>query len=124
MAIEVSAIIERIDGLLGERGETRRFLVAAGAVKSVQNITAWIKRGTLPRSDIAVAIAKYLGVSVIWLLTGEDERGMTRDESNLLVKYQSLMPHEQKAVQSMISGLLADRPSGLGKEPPQVRAAG
>jgi transcriptional regulator with XRE-family HTH domain len=79
-----SAIVERIDTLLGERKQSRKALIGLGGIKSVQTITDWSERGTLPRADVALAIADYFGVSVRWLLTGKDEQGLSRDERNLL----------------------------------------
>jgi transcriptional regulator with XRE-family HTH domain len=107
MDITISAIISRIDDLLYERGETRKALVAAGAVESVQNITAWLKRGTLPRADNALAIADYLGISVRWLLTGKDEKALTHDEHNVLVKYQCLTNENQRVIHATMDAMLS-----------------
>jgi transcriptional regulator with XRE-family HTH domain len=117
MSISGCAIVERVDSLLKEKKDKRGAVCKALSI-SASSFTDWSKRGTIPAADTVLALADYLSVSIRWLLTGEDERGLSRDESSLIVKYQSLMPHEQKAVQGMISGLLAGRASGLGEELP------
>lgn len=100
-------IVERIDSLLRERNQTRKVLVAAGAVKSVKVITAWLARNSIPRADTALAIASYLGVSVRWLLTGEDEQGLSLDERNVLIKYRMLTGENQRNVQALIDSMLS-----------------
>jgi transcriptional regulator with XRE-family HTH domain len=100
------AIVERIDALLAERGQTRKALVAIGAVKSVTSLTDWLQRDTVPRADVALAIADYFGVSVRWLITGEDEQGLTLDERNLLVKYQSLDDRGRYEVNALLDAKL------------------
>jgi transcriptional regulator with XRE-family HTH domain len=101
-----SAIVGRIDTLLNDRGQTRKALVAIGVVKSVTSLTDWLQRNTIPRADIALAIADYLGVSVRWLLSGEDEECLTMEERNLLVKYQSLDQRGRYEVNALLDAKL------------------
>jgi transcriptional regulator with XRE-family HTH domain len=102
-----SVIVERIDMLLSERGQNRKYLVGLGGIKSVQTITDWNERGTIPRADVALSIADYLGVSVRWLLTGEDEQSLSRDERNLLAKYQYLSDDNQRVIQATMDAMLS-----------------
>lgn len=46
--------------------------------------TNWNKRGTIPSADVVLKIADYLGVSVRYLVTGEDEEGLSPREKELL----------------------------------------
>ena len=46
--------------------------------------TNWSKRGTVPSADVALRIADYLGVSVRYLVTGQDEEGISPRERELL----------------------------------------
>lgn len=46
--------------------------------------TNWNKRGTIPSADVVLKIADYLGVSVRYLVTGEDEEGISPRERELL----------------------------------------
>jgi transcriptional regulator with XRE-family HTH domain len=102
-----SAIVVRIDTLLNELGQNRKVLVGLGGIKSVQTITDWNERGTIPRADVALAIADYLGVSVRWLLTGEDEKGLSRDERNLLAKYGCLTEDNRRVIQATMDAMMA-----------------
>jgi transcriptional regulator with XRE-family HTH domain len=101
------AIVERIDYLLAKRGQTRKALVAIGAVKSVTSLTDWLQRDTIPRADVALAIATYLGVSLQWLITGEDDQGFSLDERNVLVKYRMLTEENQRNIRVLIDSMLS-----------------
>jgi hypothetical protein len=52
-------------------------------------------------------IADYLGVSVHWLITGEDEQGLTLEERNLLVKYRNLDERGRYEVNALLDAKLA-----------------
>lgn len=52
--------------------------------------SVWAKRKTIPRADVLLCIAEYLDVSIQWLLTGEDENGLTEDELQLVECYRSM----------------------------------
>ena len=47
-------------------------------------VHSWIKRKCPPQADDALKIADLLGVSVRYLVTGEDEEGLTPRERELL----------------------------------------
>lgn len=55
---------------------------AAGCPKGT--VFAWIKRDTLPQADSALKIADRLGVSVRYLVTGEEEGELSPREKELL----------------------------------------
>jgi transcriptional regulator with XRE-family HTH domain len=102
-----SAIVVRIDALLSERKQTRKVLVGLGGIKSVQTITDWSERGTIPRADVALALADYFGVSVRWLLTGKDEQGLSRDERNVVAMYRCLTDDNQRVIQVTLNAMLS-----------------
>ena len=56
---------------------------------------------------VALAIADYFNVSVRWLLTGKDDIGLTRDEQNLVTKYDCLSDDNQRNVNALIDSMLA-----------------
>jgi hypothetical protein len=66
-----------------------------------------LQRDTIPRADVAFTVADYLGVSLRWLLTGEDEQGLSLDERNVLVKYRMLTGENQRNVQALIDSMLS-----------------
>jgi hypothetical protein len=86
----------------------------ADYVKSVTSFTDWVQRDTVPRADVALAIADYLGVSVRWLITGEDEQGFTLEERNLLVKYRSLDKRGRYEVNALLDAKLEGNIGDLG----------
>ena len=65
-------IVSRIDSILKNRNLKRKAVADAVGI-SLQPFTSWSNRGSIPGADIAYNIAQYLGVSLEWLLTGEEE---------------------------------------------------
>lgn len=56
--------------------DTRRLSylnVETGIGVSHSQLSAWINNDRYPRADIALKLARFLKVSLEWLLTGEDE---------------------------------------------------
>jgi transcriptional regulator with XRE-family HTH domain len=113
MKLSGSDIVKRIDGLLASRNEKRQVL-ADTAGFSAANIAKWKTQGSTPTATAAVAIADYFGVSVRWLLTGQDEKGLTLDEHNLLVKYSSLDDRGQREIQGLLDLKLSVAPPDGG----------
>lgn len=73
-------INERLFLILAKSGRTQKALADAIGVNE-RNIATWKMRGTDPPAKYACQIAAFLGVSVEWLLTGED-RGQTSIVNN------------------------------------------
>lgn len=65
-----SQFIERVEKLLSEQGKTRKD-IAESLGFTYQNFTDW-KRRNPPSTEICLKIAKYLGVSVEYLILGEE----------------------------------------------------
>ena len=107
MGIDGNAIVERIDNLLALRKEKRAVLCQAIGINPGA-VTNWCgKKQSLPRADVALAAADYLGVPLRWLLTGENEGEFSQDERNLLGKYQCLTDENQRNVQALIDSMLS-----------------
>jgi len=69
---------ERIERFLQQRGiKKETFFKEIGINK---NVFHYWKRGVMPAADKALYIARFLGVSVEFLLTGEDSSGFRLDE--------------------------------------------
>jgi len=64
-------IVSRIDAVLKQKNLKRKAVAEAVGI-SLQPFTSWANRGSIPVADTAYYIAKYLNVSLDWLLTGED----------------------------------------------------
>ncbi|ADY13664.1 helix-turn-helix domain-containing protein [Sphaerochaeta globosa] len=63
---------DRLQGLLGIHRITQAEL-SKELDLSPSYISASIGRGASPRADFAYKVAKYFGVSLKWLISGEDE---------------------------------------------------
>jgi transcriptional regulator with XRE-family HTH domain len=88
-------IVKRVDEIAQKKGISRKHvLIDLGMNPS--SFTDWSKRGTIPSADKALKVADYLGVSIRWLLTGEDEYGLSRDERNLLSFWDRLTEDNQR----------------------------
>ena len=74
--------------------------VATGIPTST--ISAWNKNGALPSADYIVPLARELGVSVLYLLTGEKESNpnefLTKEEQILLENYRKLGAKQKNAI--------------------------
>lgn len=64
--------IERIDNLLELEGRTRKDLANAVGI-TTSAISTWSKRNSVPLADTAIKIADYLGTTVKYIMTGEEE---------------------------------------------------
>lgn len=68
------------------------------------NYTFW-KQGSLPRADLAVRIAKEVGSSVEYLVTGESSDGLDASDTDVLEKLHSLSPESKNAVLTLLDAL-------------------
>ena len=95
-------IVLRIDTLLGQRNLKRQALADNGKFR-VENIAKWKTRNSIPAGDVLLGIADYLGVSIRWLLTGEDEAGLAPEERSLLDSYRRLDDRDRAEVVGIIA---------------------
>lgn len=106
---------KRVDEELEYKGINRAFL-ARKCDFSVTNIGQGIKLGSIPSADTAVKIASVLGVSVEYLVTGENqnsEKALDNEQTQLKLyrKYQNLISKCEKLPENQIDflGQVADR---------------
>jgi transcriptional regulator with XRE-family HTH domain len=92
----------RIDTLLVQKRLKRQSLADNGNFR-VENIAKWKTRNSIPAGDVLLGIADYLGVSMRWLLTGEDDMGLATDERNLLDSYRRLDDRDRQDVVGIIA---------------------
>ena len=69
---------------LMKEGKIRQVDLAESVGCSKSAVSAWIRRDTLPQADYALRIADKLGVSVRYLVTGEEEGELSPREKELL----------------------------------------
>ena len=102
MNINGRDIVERIDNRLEAMGFGRKVLmVDLGIPKST--ISSWSVKSIVPRADDLYRVATFLKVSVVWLLTGEDEAGLAPDERDLLDSYRQLDDRDRGDVVGIIA---------------------
>ena len=95
-------IVQRIDDTLAQKKQKRPALIDVGI--KPQTISGWSVRGTVPPADAALRIAKYLGVSVEWLITGHEPEEMSADERRLLSMYRELDVRDREDVLGIVEG--------------------
>lgn len=104
-------IVSRIDSILKKRNIKRKAVADAVGI-SLQPFTSWANRGSIPGADIAYQIAKYLDVSLEWLLTGEESNPDTKlpppeilelaqDINRLPAEYQKIIKDNVEAYKAL-----------------------
>ena len=94
-------IVNRIDLMLKSRNEKRKSLADEVGI-SLQPFTSWANRGSIPSADTAYYISKFLGVSLEWLLTGQDVSGLSDGERTLVDKWRRLTGTEKARIETVI----------------------
>jgi len=98
---------ERLDWLIKERGLSRKDLSSkvglAGSAVSV-----WKSRRAYPDADVALAVARALGVSVEYLLEGPPPQAAGTTIVRQEALYTSLeVPNENRLLQEIVGRLLS-----------------
>ena len=70
--------------------------------KSKSVISSWRIRGANPPADCIVQICELLQVSPRYLLTGEEEAGITQEEQKLLEAFRAAEPGTQSIVRKIL----------------------
>lgn len=106
----MSDVTSRIDGLLLKTNQ-RRADLSRGSGVGESTIRAWIN-GSKPSADALFKIAKFLNVSVEYLLTGEGEskepdqqQQLSFQEQKLLEVFRILNDNDKNAVLTLANGL-------------------
>jgi transcriptional regulator with XRE-family HTH domain len=88
-------ISQRIFELLKEKNKQQKDLAAYAGI-SASAISDWKKKGTNPSAEYIFPIAQFLGVSVEYLLTGnETAYDLSETEQRLLRLFACLTPTQQ-----------------------------
>ena len=93
---------KRLERLLKNKGLQQKDLAEKCGISS-NGISTWKITGTLPRADIAIKIAKYLNVTVEYLITGELAGIDKKDE--LAYPVAMLPDNKRRVVQAVIDSL-------------------
>jgi len=68
-------------------------------------VRGWWAKDSIPSADVALKVAKFLGVSVEYLLTGKDA-SFQSEPSEIDRRYSALTPSQKKAVETVIDSFL------------------
>ena len=99
-------MVERIEALCKEKGVSfRKVEMALGFSNGI--LRSWEKK--TPSADKLAAVAEYFGVTMEYLLTGEEKQPTVSDElseknQRLIEWFRSLPPEKQKAILTLQGG--------------------
>lgn len=94
--------VERVDFLLKQRGETRVNIVNTLNIAK-NSFNNWHTNGNIPPGNILYEIAKYLDVSMEFLLTGTESGCKTDDDiTESVMKLKRLTQEQRKPVIELI----------------------
>jgi transcriptional regulator with XRE-family HTH domain len=113
--VRESSIMERIESLLNKRGISHYQLGQAVGAKD-NTVSNWFNRpNACPRPEYLVKIAKFLNVSMEYLVTGEDAPTLQSDVILLCEHIQNYLanhPGERDRLFAVIHSLTAEQPRG------------
>jgi len=106
---------ERLELLLKQKKLTQRELAEYLNIRR-PSVSDW-KNGAFPRVDIAIKIAKKLGTTVEYLITGKEADGFSHEERELVAKYKNLSGDDKRNVQALIDSMLSGHNVGKKDKP-------
>ena len=84
----------------------KELAVAAGVQKRALDTYLLAENASMPPADTAVRIAQALGVSVEYLVTGEEKAIMPRDIRPVIQRFLQLSDKDRRIVSVLINALL------------------
>lgn len=96
--------VKRMDEARKNRNLSRS-QIATDCGVALNTITTWSTRGSLPACDTAIRIARYLGVSVEWLVYGIDPEGLTTEERALVRTIRACDTRDRETIQLLAESL-------------------
>jgi repressor LexA len=101
-------IFERVEQLRKAQGKLQKDICDYAGI-AVQTLGNWDRHDSMPAADTAIRVAEYLGVSVHWLITGNDDVELSYEEKNLLNKYNHLDERGKHTAQALIETLIKEQ---------------
>lgn len=101
----MSAITDRIEQKLDKMGLKRADLSRATEIHE-STLRNWI-RGTSPQAEPLYKVAQYLGVTLEYLLTGEEKQAAAKTPDPLIAKIQKLTEAQKEEVEDLVDVKLA-----------------
>lgn len=102
---DIEAFYTRLNALLRERKTTQDWLCAECNI-NIGTFRNRVSKERLPDVFEALRIARALGVSVEYLVTGEERGGLTADAVRLAQKIEVLSPDQRQAVETTVDAFL------------------
>jgi SOS-response transcriptional repressor LexA len=99
---------ERLETLIKAKNTSQKAIAEYLCIRR-PSISDWKNLETIPGADIAIKLAKYLNVSVEYLITGKDESGFTPEQRDLLRNYDKLDKRDKETVLGLIETMLKNQ---------------
>ena len=97
---------ENLSGILESRGMRKSDLVNSLQIPD-STVRSWWKKDAIPSADAALKVAKFLGVSVEFLMTGKDASFPPMAEPSKFEKmFSALTASQRKAVEAVMASYL------------------
>lgn len=98
-------IFERIETLSNERKISQKELSEYLGLASPVVFANWRRRDSMPDADTAVKIARFFGVTVEYLVTGETSNPLQQTSEDLSVKYHEIL-HKYDSLKKSMQDIL------------------
>lgn len=95
--------IDRLEKVLKDKGISKTELAEKNGIRR-PTISDWKKNGAVPSGDVCLKIAKYLGVSAEWLISGEETKDyIPAEEKKRLVMLRELTPEQRHTIDVLLN---------------------
>lgn len=109
-----NTFMDRVESVLKERKWTQKEMAESLGLRR-PTLSDWKKNGAVPAGDIALKIAEYLNVSIVWLISGRED-GMSNEERWVLSQWKSLDVVQKDTVRTLLDKWESDRTAFEKKE--------
>lgn len=95
--------IDRLEKVLKDKGISKTELAEKNGIRR-PTISDWKKNGAVPSGDVCLKIAKYLGVSAEWLISGEETKDyIPAEEKKRLSMLRELTPEQRHTIDVLLN---------------------
>jgi SOS-response transcriptional repressor LexA len=100
---------ERLEMLIKAKNTSQKAIAEYLGIRR-PTISDWKGLGTIPGADTAARLAKYLGTTVEYLITGNPPRDIPPDIMDIARKIAALTPQDREEIMALIAIKLARKP--------------
>lgn len=95
--------IDRLEKVLKDKGISKTELAEKNGIRR-PTISDWKKNGAVPSGDVCLKIARYLGVSAEWLISGEETKDyIPAEEKKRLSMLRELTPEQRHTIDVLLN---------------------